>query len=237
MKNIETLTKELFYCDPLTHLFEKCRIINKEFSKKILGIYGQRLDACNMKVRFAARALVFIKQIVQELEHGEFIYFDDENRLKLSFYTESYLIFIRVSLDLIVSNYYIYLTGNTNLDSLNDFLKKLRKDESFLPDDSREFWKSILEDYSTEEYYTWIHTIVGREKGLSIRDLIVHKSIVDIDTYIDENDRGKFYIGLSKESFGHILPWLENIFDWSGKIIDNITNSIVSLERNISVNG
>lgn len=232
MKKIDTLANELFFSDASTHLFEKCRRINKDFPKNILGLYIQKLDACNIKVRFAARALVFIKQIVEEFEHGKFIYFDDANRLKLSFYTESYLIFIRASLDIIVGAYYIYLTGKTNLDSLNDFFKKIRNDNSFLPDSSKEFWESIWGDY--EGIYTWINLIVGKEKGLSLRDMVVHKSTVDIDYYIDENKRGEFYIGFSKKSSGNMMPWLEDIFNQSGTIIDRIKNDIIYLDSNIA---
>ena len=94
-----------------------------------------------------------------------------------------------------------------------------------------------MEDYLSEDFYTWIHTIVGREKGLSLRDMVVHKSTVDIDTYIDENDKGKFYIGLSRDSFGHIIPWFENIFSHCGDIIDKIINDINLIENGISENG
>jgi len=237
MKDIETLTKELFYCDPTTNIFERCRIIKKEYPLNVLGVYGQKLDACNIKIRYAARALLYIKQIVNELEHGEFIYFDDENRLKMYFYAESYLIFIRSTLDLVVSAYFIYQTGKTNIDSFNDFLKKIDKDDSLILPESKEFWSYILEDYKTDEYYTWIHTIVGREKGLSLRDMIVHKSMVDIDTYIDERDKGRFYIILSNKDYGHVNPWLEGIFNHCSSIIDTIINDIVSCEQNIKKNG
>ena len=44
---------------------------------------------------------------------------------------ESFLIFIRASLDLAVSSYYLYLTGVTTLDSLNDFLKENTKRQYF----------------------------------------------------------------------------------------------------------
>lgn len=237
MKKIETLANELFFSDASTHLFDKCRRINKDFPKNIMGLYIQKLDACNIKVRFAARALLFIKQVVEEFEHGKFIYFDDANRLKLSFYTESYLVFIRASLDIIVGAYYMYLTGKTNLDSLNDFFKKIQNDNNFLPDSSKEFWKSILEDY--EDNYTWINLIVGKEKGLSLRDMVVHKSTVNIEYYIyvEENDNGEFWIDFSKKSRVNMIPWLENIFSQSGNIIDKIKNDIIYLESNIAVNG
>ena len=237
MKDIETLTTDLFYCDPQTHLFVKCRKIGEKFDKKILGLYGLKLDSCNIKIRFAATALNNIKQIVKELEHGEFIYFDDENRLKLSFYTESFLIFIRTTLDLAVSSYYLYLTGDTTLHSINDFLKKIKKDNSFLPNDSKDFWNKILNDYEREDHYTWIHALVGRERGSSLRDIAVHKSRVEIETYIDEKDRGKFYIILLGNQEGHPVPFFGNIFSQCSHIIDKVINDICFLESSIQGNG
>lgn len=236
MKDIDTLIKESFYCDPATHIFEKCRIIKKVYAKNILGIYGQKLDACNLKIRYAARALQFIEQIVTELEHGEFIYLDDENRLKINFYAESYLIFIRATLDLVVSAFYVYRKGNS-IDSFNDFLKKIKKDDTIIPENSREFWSYIIEDYKTEEYHTWIQTLVGREKGLSLRDMIVHKSIITIDTYIDDQGKGRIFIILSKNNFGNLLPWFKSIFGQTNSIIETIISDIISSEQNIINNG
>jgi hypothetical protein len=231
MKTPHELASELWYSDPSTHIFNECRTIKKEYEPRILGIYGQRLDACNIKIRFAAKSYLAVQEIVGALEHGEFIYFDDENRLEMSFYVESLLVFLRASLDLAVSAYFAYFTGNTKLDSFHDFVKKVGNGIDWLPENSEPLWLAAYEDYASKEHFTWAHVLVGREKGLSLRDMVVHKSNVLIDTYIDENDRGRFYIGLTRESMGGIMSWLEHVFDWTHKIIVMIEQDIVDAEK------
>jgi hypothetical protein len=93
MKSPKELVSELSFSDPSTHWFADCKRISKPLDNKVLGVYGQRLDACDSKIRFAAKAYLAIRRIVSELEHGEFVYFDDASRLEMSFYTESLLIF------------------------------------------------------------------------------------------------------------------------------------------------
>ena len=239
MKSAEELVSELYFSDSNTHYFNECRMIRKPYDGKILGVYGQRLDACDAKIRFAAKAYIEIQRIVDELEHGEFIYFDDRNRLDMNFYAESFLIFCRASIDLAVSGYYTYFAGKTNLDSFNDFMKKTgrsqqtQQDIEWMPSDSKDFWQGVYEDYSTEEYYTWIQSLVGTNKGLSLRDLVVHKSNVIIDTYIDDNDKGRFYIGLTSDRMEHTMPWLEHIFNWVQQILRQIKLDIIESEKTI----
>ena len=211
--------------------------MNKPLDNKVLGVYGQRLDACDSKIRFAAKAYLAIRTIVSELEHGEFIYFDDASRLDMSFYTESFLIFLRASLDLAVSAYYAYFSAKTNIDSFNDFIKKFGKEQQtqtesdWLPSKSREFWSGVYEDYATEEFYTWTHALVGKDKSMSLRDLVIHKQSVIVDTYIDENDKGRFFIGLTKDSMGHIMPWLEHTFDKVQIVMDRVKSDITDAEK------
>jgi hypothetical protein len=231
MKTPHEMVSELWYSDPSAHIFNECRRVKKEYEPRILGIYGQRLDACDIKIRFAAKSYLAVQEIVETLEHGEFVYFDDESRLEMSFYVESLLIFLRASLDLAVSAYFTYFTGSTKLDSFHDFVKKIRNGIDWLPENSESLWLAVYEDYGSEENFTWVHVLVGREKGLSLRDLVVHKSNVLIDTCIDEDDRGRFYIGLTKDGMGHVLPWLEHVFGWTQKIIVTIKNDIVDAEK------
>jgi hypothetical protein len=219
------LVSELSYCDPTTHIFHECRLIHKPYELKILGAYGQRLDACNMKLRFAAESYIELKRLLDELEFGEFIYFDDASRLKATFYLENLLIFLRASLDLTMSAYYIYFTGETKLDSFNDFLKKLKNGIDWLPNTSKEYWKGVYKDY-TSENFTWIQALVGREKGMSLRDLVVHKSLIELDTLIDEKDKGRFYIKLTRDSIGCAKPWIDYLY-WS------VVDTIEIMKRNI----
>jgi hypothetical protein len=231
MKTVQELVCDLSYSDPGTHIFGECRRIKRAYEPKILGIYGQRLDACNVKIRFAAKSYLEVQDIVGELEHGEFIYFDDASRLNMTFYVESFLIYSRAALDLAVSAYYTYFTGDTNLDSFHGFVKKIPGEVDWLPDNSKRLWSAVHKDYNSEGCYTWIHALVGTEKGLSLRDLVVHKSNVVIDTYIDENDKGRFYIGFTRDSMGHIVPWLDHIFNWTRKILLTIKRDIVNAEK------
>ena len=237
MKSPEELVSELSFSDPSTHWFAECRRVNKPLDNKVLGVYGQRLDACDSKIRFAAKSYLAIRKIVSELEHGEFIYFDDASRLDMSFNAESLLIFLRASLDLVISTYYAYFGAKTNIDSFNDFVKQVGKrqqaqaESGWLPTNSREFWSGVYEDYISDDFYTWIHALVGKDKGMSLRDLVIHKQSVIVDTYIDANDRGRFFIGLTKDSMGHIMPWLEHIFEWVQTIMDRVKSDIVDAEK------
>ena len=230
MKTPEALVAELYICDPVTHIFHDCRTINKQYDKRLLGIYEQRLDACNVKIRFAAKSLLAARKIVKDLEHGEFIYFDDENRLELSYYVESFLIFSRASIDLAISAYHLYFLGSSNLDSFNDFLKKLSKGIGTLPVKSKKFWNTVYEAFEAD-HFTWVHALVGKEEGLSLRDLVVHKGMVEVDTYIDDNDRGRFYIVLNRQNDDHVLPCLNEIFDWVQKIVDRIRRDVLDAEK------
>ena len=237
MKSPEELVSELSFSDPGTHWFAECRQVQKPLDNKVLGVYGQRLDACDSKIRFAAKAYLAIRKTVFELEHGEFIYFDDASKLDMSFHTESLLIFLRASLDLAISAYCAYFSTKTNIDSFNDFIKKVGKGQQaqaeavWLPTHSREFWSGVYEDHASEEFYTWIHALVGKDKGMSLRDLVIHKQSVIVDTYIDDNDRGRFFIGLTKDSMGQIMPWLEHIFNWVQTVMDRVKSDIVTAEK------
>jgi len=230
LKTPEALVTELYICDPVTHIFYDCRIINKQYGKRLLGIYEQRLDACNVKIRFAAKSLLAARKIVKELEHGEFIYFDDESRLGLSYYVESFLIFSRASIDLAISAYHLYFFGSGNLDSFSDFLKKLPERIGTLPAKSRRFWSTVYEAFEAE-HFTWIHALVGKEKGLSLRDLVVHKGMVEVDTHADDDHRDKFYIGLDRRNEDYLLLCLNEIFDWIQKIVDRIRKDVLDAEK------
>jgi hypothetical protein len=205
-------------------------MIGKPYERKVLGIYGQRLDGCNMKFRFAAKSYLEVMQILDELEHGEFIYFDDESRLGAIYYVESLVIFLRASLDLAISAYYIYFTGKTDLDSLNDFLKKLEKFLNWIPESSREYWQELNNNYSSESY-EWIHALAGRDKGMSLRDIVVHKGLIEIDTAIDERDRGRFYIKLDKYNYVHAKSVIADLYQKVADVLNRIKEDIVNAER------
>ena len=237
MKSPEQLTSELYFSDSTCHWFAECLQVKKPLDKKVFGVYKQRLDASDSKIRFAAKTYISIVEIVSELEHGEFIYFDDENRLDLHFYTESLIIFLRASMDLAISAYYSYFSQNTNIDSINKFLKKIKTGQDnkaeieWLPSDSYKFWLGVYEDYSSEDY-RWIHSLVGKNKGMSLRDLVIHKKNLVLDTYIDDAGKGRFYIGLTNDSIGPVKPWLKHIFQSVEYVMERVRDDIVNSEKN-----
>ena len=115
---------DMWFSDSTTHIFYEVLDQKRLTDPRAVGIYRQRLDASNLKLRFAAQALREVTAVVHELEHGEFIYFDDENRLKAHFGLEAFVVFLRAALDTAVSGYALYFSGKTGIDSVNDVLKK-----------------------------------------------------------------------------------------------------------------
>jgi hypothetical protein len=239
MKSPEEILSELFFCDPSSHYFAECLQVTKPLEAKVLGVYSQRLDACDMKIRFAAKSFLENEKIIRELQHGEFIYFDDQSRLSMNFYTESFVIFLRAALDLSISAYDAYFNEktSTSIDSFNNFIKQVSKiqekeDQStWIPANSLSFWSNLFQDYALEEGYMWLHALVGKSKGRSLRDLVIHRQNVYIDTWIDDNDRGRFVIGLTKDSMGYVMPWLEHIFESSQKVIGKVKEDILASEE------
>ena len=152
MKSPKEILSELFFCDSSSHYFAECLQVTKPLEAKVLGIYSQRLDACDMKIRFVAKSYLEVEKIIRELQHGEFIYFDDESRLSINFYTESFFIFLRATLDLSISAYHAYFNEKTSMDSFNDFIKQVGKiqekeDQStWIPAKSLSFWSNLGSD-------------------------------------------------------------------------------------------
>jgi len=230
MKKPSVLVSELSYCNPTTHIFHECRMIKKLYDIRTLGLYGQRLDSCNMKFRFAAKSYLEVISVLDELEHGDFIYFDDESRLKVSFYAESLMIFLRASLDMAISVYYIYFKGKTDLNSLNDFLKKVESFLVWIPAESKEYWTTLNTQYLSDGY-EWVHALAGRDKGMSLRDIAVHKSVIEVDIGIDDNDRGYFYIKLSRGRYGHAKTWITLVYQKVENLLDLIKQDIITAEQ------
>lgn len=200
---------DMWFSDPTTHIFYEVLDQKRRTDPRAVGVYRQRLDASNLKLRFAVQALREVTAVVRELEHGEFIYFDDANRLKAHFGLEAFVVFLRTALDTAVGGYAPYFSGKTDIDSINDVLKKWPP--AWIPERNLIAWEGIKAAYDSETF-TWIHSLVGRDKGMSLRDLAVHKGIVSIDTVIDYADRGRFVITLDKETVAPAGPWLEAAF-------------------------
>ena len=233
MRSPEELTSEYSYCDPTTHLFYGCQTIQRHTDDRLLGVYRQRIDACNMKLRYAAQAYLELLQIINELEYGEFIYFDDHSRLKAGFHFEALIIFLRASLDLAVSAFCIYFSGTTGIDSTNDFLKRLSKHRAWIPAAIQPLWDELDAARQSEAFH-WIHALLGRDSGMSLRDIAVHRSMLEIDTFIDDRDRGRFYIVLSKSDDGDARFWLKEFYTRVADVIDEVGTAIVLAEVSLA---
>jgi hypothetical protein len=218
---------EMWFSDPSTNIFYDVLEQTRHTDKKLVGVYRARLEASDLKLRFAGRALDDVTAVIDELEHGEFLYFDDTNRLKAHFGLAAFLIFLRAALDTAVGGYGAYFSGKTDIDSINDVLKKWPP--KWLPTANEAAWGDIKSAYDSADY-TWVHALVGRDKGMSLRDLVVHKGTVSIDTIIDENDRGLFVVHVGREAQAPAKLWLTDIFDRAHRFILSLRDQIRAAE-------
>jgi hypothetical protein len=233
MRSPEEIVGELWFSDSSTHLFGNIRTVRKLLQPKTLGVYGSRLDAANQKFRYASEQLLRVQQMVGSLQHGEFIYFNDADRLTAHSALEAHLIFLRASIDLVVAAWWAYYSDTTNLDSFNDLLKKLSNNAvpwfDALSEESRQYWDSLKSVYAAKEF-NWLGALIGRDRGQSLRDLAVHRSVLQLSTKIDENDRGVFALVLDSTSEGPALPWLNSIFGSTQQLLDRMCSDIAVAE-------
>lgn len=226
MKDNSTLLSENYHIEPENQIFYECYAIDKKLEEKAYNIYRYKLEAADVKLRFATLAYDEIKKITNQLEIGEFIYFDDFNRLKMSFYLESFLVYSRAALDLSISSYYTYFQGTTNLDSLNDFIKKIKRANEWLPMFSKPLWTELVNEYDSENY-SWVKALVGATSGVSLRDKVVHKGSILIDTIINESDKGCFILHLNSKEISYLIPWLINTSAQVNLYLSTIKNDII----------
>lgn len=232
MKDNEILLSENYHIQPENQYFFECYSIDKKLSEKSFGIYKYKLEAADTKLRFATFAYEEIRKITDELEVGEFIYFDDCNRLRISFYLEVFLVFARAGFDLAISSYFTYFHDTTNLDSLNDFIKKIKKESDWLPLFSKNTWIELINDYDSEDF-TWVKALVGASSGVSLRDKVVHKGLILIDTIINESDKGCFVIHLNSKEVVYLVPWLISTFGQINQYLITIKNDILMTNRGV----
>lgn len=232
MKDNEILLSENYHIQPENQYFFECYSIDKKLSEKSFNIYKYKLEAADTKLRFATFAYEEIRKITDELEVGEFIYFDDYNRLRMSFYLEAFLVFARAGLDLAISSYFTYFHDTTNLDSLNDFIKKIKKEHDWLPIFSKHNWMELVSDYDSENF-NWVKALVGASSGVSLRDKVVHKGSILIDTIINESDKGCFVIHLNSKEIGYLVPWLINTFGQISQYLITIKNDILMTDSGV----
>lgn len=232
------LVDQLWFSDPSTHLFHQVRTVRKQLDRRTLGIYGSRLDAANQKIRYAAEALVRVLRIVSELTHGEFIYFDDRSRLAAHEALESFLIFLRASMDLITAAWWAYHTDTTNLDSFHDLLKRLRAGVQWAPvqlDGTPTYWGELIAMFDSADF-SWLSALVGQSKGQSLRDIAVHRSVLELDTIVNDQDKGVFVLALGKDSVGQADAWLASIYEQAMGFIVRVRQNIADHEHALDSN-
>lgn len=226
------LASDLCYSDPSIHIFSGIRNIQKPLDEKTRKIYRAALDAADRKIRYASLYFVQIMDIFMELEHGEFIYFDDENRLRVHAALESHLIFLRASLDLLTRAWWSYFTGSPAVDSLHDLLKKFSKGgmpKRSASQASEEHWQRVLRQYTSSDF-NWLTALVGTTRGQSLRDIAVHRSVLCVDTAINDRGRGIFVLQLGKDSEGDAVSWIDAIFTGARELIDRMVVDILEGE-------
>jgi len=54
-------------------------------------------------------------------------------------------------------------------------------------------WQSVPADYASPDF-NWLSALVGTTCGQSLRDIAVHRSVLNIDAMIDDRDRGVFVL-------------------------------------------
>lgn len=180
--------------------------------------------------------LLRVRGVLKDLQHGEFIYFDDASQLLAHSALEASLIFLRASIDLVAAAWWAYHSDTTTLDSFNDLLKKLSNNQvpwfDALPEESRHYWSSLRSAHATEEF-NWLSALVGRNGKQSLRDLAVHRTVLQLNVRIDENDRGVFALALDDQSEGPALPWLDSIFDSTRQLLERMHSDIASAEMRL----
>lgn len=223
------LLYENYDIQPENQFFFECFSIKKALSPRSFKIFKYKLEAADSKLRFATFACEEIKKIAKELGIGEFIHFDDYNRLRISFYLESFLVFARASLDLSISAYYTYFHDHTKLTSLNDFIEKIKKEDDWLPLLSKHHWYELIKDYD-DESFNWVKALVGASSGVSLRDQVVHKGSNLIDTIINESHKGRFITHLNSKEISYLISWLMNTSEQLNQYLIAIKNDILTTD-------
>jgi hypothetical protein len=228
----DRLVDELWFSDPSTNLFRTIQNPRKSLDPRTRGIYADRLKSANQKVRYAADSLVRLLKIIDDLGSGEFIYFDDLCRLQAHAAMESFLIFARATLDLVSAAWWAYHTESTNLDSFHDLLKKLRQGLAWAPLDlngERTYAGQLVTAFA-DDSFTWLSAVVGQSKGLSLRDLAVHRSALTLNTAIDGDDRGRILVDLDKDAVGDADRWMVTIYEEALRFVYHVRADIEALE-------
>jgi len=221
----EKLISEDFDIQPENRLFSSCDTLLQLNDKRIQGRYTQRINGCDLKLRFAAYAYEQIKRYSLEIEHGEFIYLDDKTRLMLSYHFESLVIFLRAALDMGISAYSIYFSGNTSLDSFSEFIKKVKSKQPWIT--SREYWEEMITRFENPTTH-WTNWLIGKDSGVSVRDKSVHRGVIPINTYINDNYKGFITVDYDRHEMTYLLPICSELFYETHAVLQKIKCEIQS---------
>jgi hypothetical protein len=75
--------------------------------------------------------------------------------------------------------------------------------------------------------------LAGSDKGMSLRDIAVHRSVIEIDTAIDDNDKGYFDIKLSRGRYRHAKTWITLVYQEAENLLDLIGQDIINAEQSL----
>lgn len=151
------------------------------------------LNHCNAKILQFKYGTNSLKSIIQEYYKTEDISFETIDTAELRFFCESNLILAKSICDLTFSSI-CKIYGHYNIDSISKLKKNLI---IFTDSPNYSFFKSIVEN--SKKPFTWENLIIPSENGRSLRDVIVHKSAIDVSSsYIMSLEKDQISVDFTK---------------------------------------
>lgn len=230
MKDNKEILSEFFYNNIHSHFFKECYILKKELKDDLKRLFLYKLECSDAKFRYTIYAYEEINKICKQHDWSKSIYLVDSERLMLSFYLESYLVLSRACVDLAISAYYCYFKESKNLDSLNDFIKKIKKESDWLPLISKCFWEDLINKHNEKEY-NHLKAFLGSDNGVALRDKVVHKGNIYItETPVEGTNQEVLSIILNNQYYHNLIPWMIDTHSLITSIILQIKNDIIHVD-------
>ena len=160
---------------------------SKEIDEKFDFLYEKAL-AAHQKIAmmmYAKSKFLEIQEDFESTQNMDILALYGMGKTELLFYLESMIIFARNALDIVA---YIYsdLFFDQRMDSFNKFVKKIKKSESSVLAELKQFYNELEEDEMSA-----LKVLCGTEKGRALRDIIIHQANVRIGYYEYKKDSEK----------------------------------------------
>lgn len=160
---------------------------SKEIDEKFDFLYEKAL-AAHQKIAmmmYAKSKFLEIQEDFESTQNMDIPALYGMGKTELLFYFESMIIFARNTLDIVA---YIYsdLFFDQRMDSFNKFVKKIKKSESSVLAELKQFYNELEEDEMSA-----LKVLCGTEKGRALRDIIIHQANVRIGYYEYKKDSEK----------------------------------------------